>query len=193
MEFGPRSLGGRSILGDPRSADTQTTMNLKIKYRESFRPFAPSVLRESMGDFFDLETDSPYMLLVAPVNENRRLPFERDPDSEDMLEMVRTPRSDIPAITHIDYSARIQSVDGVDHNFYHRILTHFERLTGFGVLVNTSFNVRGEPIVCSPEDAYRCFQRTAMDALILEDCLLLKAEQPEAPDDESWKDEYELD
>jgi carbamoyltransferase len=193
MEFGPRSLGGRSILGDPRSADTQTVMNLKIKYRESFRPFAPSVLRERMLDFFDLDVESPYMLLVAPVKKDRCLPFERDPESEDLLAMVRAPRSDIPAVTHIDYSARVQSVDGIDHPFYHRILSDFESLTGFGVLVNTSFNVRGEPIVCSPQDAYRCFQRTAMDALILENCLLLKDEQPEIPEDDSWKEEYELD
>jgi len=130
---------------------------------------------------------------VAPVQGERCLPFERHPDSEDLLAMVRAARSDIPAVTHVDYSARVQSVDGVDHPFYHAILSNFERLTGFGVLVNTSFNVRGEPIVCSPEDAYRCFQRTAMDALVLEDCLLLKEEQPEMPDDDSWKEEYELD
>ncbi len=193
MEFGPRSLGARSILGDPRSVDTQTVMNLKIKYRESFRPFAPSVLRERVKDFFELGTDSPYMLLVAPVNEERRLPFERDLESDDLLKMVKTPRSDIPAVTHVDNSARIQTVDAHDNAFYHQIISEFENLTGIGVVVNTSFNVRGEPIVCTPEDAYRCFMRTEMDALILEDCLLLKAEQPEVPDDDSWKAEYELD
>ena len=193
MEFGPRALGGRTIIGDPRNVETQTVMNLKIKYRESFRPFAPSVLHERVSDFFELDSESPYMLLVAPVKKERCLPFDLDMESEDLLEMVRTPRSDIPAITHVDYSARVQSVDGRDHPFYYKIISEFEKRTGVAVVVNTSFNVRGEPIVCTPEDSYRCFMRTEMDALILEDCLLLKEEQPEVPEDDSWKVEYELD
>jgi carbamoyltransferase len=196
MEFGPRSLGGRSILGDPRRADTQTVMNLKIKYRESFRPFAPSVLAERCGEYFEIEGESPYMLLVAPVTQTRRLPFDRsgfDAGDDDMLAMVRQPRSDIPAITHVDYSARVQTVRIEDQPEYYAILAAFERRTGCAVLVNTSFNVRGEPIVCSPQDAYRCFMRTEMDLLVLEDCLLWKEKQPEIERDESWRQEYELD
>jgi carbamoyltransferase len=197
MEFGPRSLGARSILGDPRNPDTQETMNLKIKYRESFRPFAPSVLVERTQDYFDLDDESPYMLLVAPVKDERReaagrLGF-RDADDEDMLPVVRQVRSDIPAVTHVDYSARVQTVHPEDNPEYHEVIAEFERLTGYGVIVNTSFNVRGEPIVCSPHDAYRCFMRTEMDMLILEDCVLRKEDQPEAPKDDSWRQEYELD
>jgi carbamoyltransferase len=196
MEFGPRSLGARSILGDPRRAETQVQMNLKIKYRESFRPFAPSVIRERSPDYFDLDVESPYMLLVAPVRPERRLapaPPEPGGDPEDLLAVVRQARSDVPAITHVDYSARVQTVGPDEQPFFRAILEGFERRTGCPVLVNTSFNVRGEPIVCTPEDAYRCFMRTEMDVLVLEDFLLFKKDQPKSDDDESWRQEYELD
>ena len=196
MEFGPRSLGARSILGNPMDPDTQSRMNLKIKYRESFRPFAPSVLQEVCSEYFELDRESPYMLLVAPVREERR----RDMDwsafrsgADDLLPLVNQPRSDIPAVTHVDYSARVQTVHERDHPDYHRLLRAFRDLTGCGVVVNTSFNVRGEPIVCTPEDAYRCFMRTDMDVLVLEDCVLRKQDQPALPDDGAWKQEYELD
>ena len=195
MEFGPRALGGRSILGNPMRADTQTIMNLKIKYRESFRPFAPSVMHDRCAKYFELDEESPYMLLVAPVREERRLPFDlRELDtSEDMLPIISRPRSDIPAVTHVDYSARVQTVHPDDHPDYYAIIAAFEKLTGCGVIVNTSFNVRGEPIVCTPQDAYRCFMRTEMDLLVLEDCFVWKEKQPQAAKDESWKTEYELD
>jgi len=193
MEFGPRALGARSILGDPRSPDTQTVMNLKIKYRESFRPFAPSVLRERVTDFFDFDDDSPYMLQVAPVTEKRRLTINNSSKKDDLLSIVSKTRSDIPAVTHVDYSARIQTVDAQYNTFYYSIIKEFEKLTGIGLIVNTSFNVRSEPIVCSPEDAYRCFMRTEMDALVLEECLLLKEKQPKILGDQAWKQEYELD
>ncbi|MBK7949409.1 MAG: carbamoyltransferase [Deltaproteobacteria bacterium] len=196
MEFGPRSLGGRSILGDPRRADTQTVMNLKIKYRESFRPFAPSVLEERCGDYFAIDAESPYMLLVAPVREELRKPFEL-PAAElgdtDLLEHVRRERSSIPAVTHVDYSARVQTVSRDVAPDYHAVIEAFAEKTGCPVVVNTSFNVRGEPIVCTPEDAYRCFMRTEMDMLVLDDCILEKSKQPAAPKDESWRQEYELD
>ncbi len=193
MEFGPRALGARSILGDPRRADTQQTMNLKIKYRESFRPFAPSVLRERVSEYFELDCDSPYMLLVAPVRGERCLPMRRPVHElgEDMLQIVNEARSDVPAITHVDYSARIQTVRQEDHPEYHRLIEAFRRRTGCGVIVNTSFNVRGEPIVCTPQDAYRCFMRTEMDALVLEDCVLHKAQQPAFHDDEDWRQAYD--
>ena len=198
MEFGPRALGARSILGDPRQAETQVAMNLKIKFRESFRPFAPSVLAERTADYFDIDcgVESPYMLLVAPVREERRLSMETgafDHGDDDMLSLVRQPRSDIPAVTHIDYSARLQTVGPREHPDYHAVIQAFERRTGCPVIVNTSFNVRGEPIVCSPDDAYRCFMRTGLDLLVLEDSLLWKDEQPEFPDDGSWRKTYELD
>jgi carbamoyltransferase len=193
MEFGPRALGGRSILGDPRRADTQSVMNLKIKYRESFRPFAPSVLAEKCSEYFDLESSSPYMLMVAPVRADRRTTSYGRKSGEDLLEIVNTPRSDIPAVTHVDHSARIQTVHRETNSVFYAIIEEFERLTGFGVVVNTSFNVRGEPIACTPQDAYRCFMRTEMDLLVLEDCILIKGEQPAADRDESWKQEYELD
>jgi carbamoyltransferase len=196
MEFGPRSLGGRSVLGDPRNPETQVVMNLKIKYRESFRPFAPSVLEERAGEYFDLDSESPYMLLVAPVREERRTAFDResfDSGDDDLLQMVRQARSDVPAITHVDYSARVQTVGHENQPDYRAVLEAFERRTGCSVLVNTSFNVRGEPIVCTPEDAYRCFMRTDMDLLVLGDCLLEKTKQEPIPDDESWRTEYELD
>jgi carbamoyltransferase len=196
MEFGPRSLGARSILGDPRNPATQAVMNLKIKYRESFRPFAPSVLREKCAEYFELDGDSPYMLLVAPVDQARRRPMDRaafDGGDDDMMAVLNQPRSDIPAVTHVDYSARVQTVDRATHPEFYDLIAAFERLTGYPVLVNTSFNVRGEPIVCSPQDAYRCFMRTEMDLLVLEDALLWRSEQPPLPDDEDWRKTYELD
>jgi carbamoyltransferase len=194
MEFGPRALGARSILGDPRRADTQTTMNIKIKFRESFRPFAPAVLAEKAAEHFELEGDSPYMLLVAAVKKDRQLPMARTiDDGEDMLQIVCQPRSDIPAVTHVDYSARIQTVQANEGNNFHQVLEAFHAKTGCPVVVNTSFNVRGEPIVCSPQDAYRCFMRTEMDLLVLEDCLVWKHDQPAMTGDDDWRSEYELD
>jgi carbamoyltransferase len=193
MEFGPRSLGARSILGDPRAASTQSRMNLKIKFRESFRPFAPIVLRNRAPEYFELDSDSPYMLLVAPMREERRLVPDAVSDPDDMLQVVNSVRSDVPAITHVDYSARIQTVtEGVNPRMF-SVLKAFESLTGCPLLVNTSFNVRGEPIVCTPEDAYRCFLRTEIDALVLGDYILYRTEQAAIETDESWKKEYELD
>lgn len=192
MEFGPRALGARSILGDPRRADTQTVMNLKIKYRESFRPFAPSVLEEKSAEYFDLDRPSPYMLLVAGVNEKRRLPMPEG-NHIDMMKRLNTKRSDIPAVTHLDYSARIQSVSSETKPDYHAVISAFEELTGCAVVVNTSFNVRGEPIICTPTDAYRCFMRTEMDVLVIENCMLFKEEQPVWEEGEAWRDELELD
>lgn len=193
MEFGPRALGGRSIIGDARSPKMQSVMNLKIKYRESFRPFAPSVLRERVNDYFELEVDSPYMLLVAPVLEKRRREMTREEQSLWGIDLLNVPRSDIPAVTHVDYSARIQTVHQETNPRYYRLLKAFDRKTGCGVLVNTSFNVRGEPIVCTPEDAYRCFMRTEMDVLVLEDCILYKTQQKPLVGDTDWKKEFELD
>ena len=193
MEFGPRSLGARSILGDPRSASTQSRMNLKIKFRESFRPFAPIVLRERVSDYFELDCDSPYMLLVAPVKEEHRLHPKPAADTEDMLQIVNAVRSDVPAITHVDFSARVQTVtEGVNPRMY-SVLKAFDSLTGCPVLVNTSFNVRGEPIVCTPQDAYRCFLRTEMDALVLGNHILYRGDQPPIEADDSWKKEFALD
>jgi carbamoyltransferase len=193
MEFGPRALGGRSILGDPRSHRMQSVMNLKIKYRESFRPFAPSVLGERVADYFALDRASPYMLLVAPVSEPRRIPMTEAEQALFGIDKLHVPRSELPAITHVDYSARIQTVHAATNPRYHALLSAFAAQTGCPVLVNTSFNVRGEPIVCTPEDAYRCFMRTEMDDLVLEQCLLSKAEQPAWAQDDSWKTEFELD
>lgn len=177
MEFGPRALGGRSILGDARSPKMQTQMNLKIKYRESFRPFAPSVLREKVSDYFELETDSPYMLLVAPVRENLRVEMTESEQKLFGIEKLNLRRSVIPAVTHIDYSARIQTVSSEESPAYHGLISAFDDLTGCPIVVNTSFNVRGEPIVCSPQDAYRCFMKTEMDFLVMEDILLDKQSQ----------------
>jgi carbamoyltransferase len=193
MEFGPRALGGRSILGDARSAKMQSVMNLKIKYRESFRPFAPSVLRERVSDYFELHSDSPYMLIVAPVKEKRRRPMSQTQKGLWGIELLNVPRSDIPAVTHLDYSARVQTIHEETNSRYYKLLKAFEAQTGYAVLVNTSFNVRGEPIVCTPEDAYRCFMRTEMDLLVLENCVLYKAEQPRLEGDSDWKKEFELD
>jgi len=193
MEFGPRALGGRSILGDPRSEKMQSVMNLKIKYRESFRPFAPSVLRERVSDYFDMDTDSPYMLLVAPVVDHRRVALQSDQEKLWGIELLNVPKSDIPAVTHVDYSARVQTVTASTNPRYYQLLQAFQEKTGCGVLINTSFNVRGEPIVCTPEDAYRCFMRTEMDVLVLENCVLLKEQQKPVVKDTSWMNEFELD
>ncbi|MEE9391164.1 MAG: carbamoyltransferase N-terminal domain-containing protein [Planctomycetota bacterium] len=191
LEFGPRALGNRSILADPRDPESQVKLNLKIKYRESFRPFAPTVLAEKVGEYFEIDCESPHMLLVAPVSSSRRMPFELDRSCEDLMEQVRLPRSDVPAITHVDYSARVQTVRREDNESYYDIIREFEKLTGFGVVVNTSFNVRGEPIVCSPYDAFRCFMRTEMDALMLGPYLLLKEEQGEWPEPKGHIEEEE--
>ncbi|MBA7474700.1 Decarbamoylnovobiocin carbamoyltransferase [subsurface metagenome] len=191
-EFGPRSLGARSILGDARSAATQSTMNLKIKFRESFRPFAPSVLEERCSSYFDLASESPYMLLVAPVREHLRT-AAAEICGDDLIPIVNQVRSSIPAVTHVDYSARVQTVGKLEKPDYHDVLREFERLTGTPVIVNTSFNVRGEPIVHSPQDAYRCFMRTDIDLLVLENCLLRKQQQPPFQERGDWRREYELD
>jgi carbamoyltransferase len=193
MEFGPRALGARSIIGDPRNPQMQSVMNLKIKYRESFRPFAPSVLRERVSDYFEMDTDSPYMLLVAPVQESRRIPMTKEQQALWGINLLNVPRSDIPAITHVDCSARIQTVDKKTNPKYYELLKTFEARTGCGVIVNTSFNVRSEPIVCTPEEAYRCFMRTQIDTLVMENFLLKKADQKPLTDDTNWQDEFELD
>jgi carbamoyltransferase len=193
MEFGPRALGNRSILGDPRSPRMQSIMNLKIKYRESFRPFAPSVLEERIPDFFDLDRPSPYMLLVAQVKEARCNPAQGDERDLPLVEWVNRPRSDVPAVTHVDHSARIQSVSRETNPRYWELIEAFEERTGYGILINTSFNVRGEPIVCTPEDAYRCFMRTEMDVLVLESFLLEKRRQPGWEEKENWRESFALD
>lgn len=196
MEFGPRALGARSILGDPRDPETQTVMNVKIKFRESFRPFAPSVLAERVSDYFEMEGESPYMLLVAPVQEARRRPFDlaaMRETTDDLSDVVKQPRSDIPAVTHVDYSARVQTVNREDKPDYYAVIDAFRALTGCGVVVNTSFNVRGEPIVCTPDDAYACFMRTEMDLLVMEDFLLWKERQPAMEDAVKGRDGYEAD
>jgi carbamoyltransferase len=192
MEFGPRALGARSILGDPRRSDIQSVMNLKIKYRESFRPFAPSVLEEKVSKYFDTDRESPYMLLVAKVRKERCLP-QPSRDGLPMLERLKAKRSDIPAVTHLDYSARLQTVNKRDKPDYHEVISEFENLTGCAVVVNTSFNVRGEPIVCTPEDAYRCFMRTEMDVLVIENFILFKEEQPLWKEGKEWRNDLILD
>ncbi|WP_445247475.1 carbamoyltransferase family protein [Microcoleus sp. OTE_8_concoct_300] len=193
MEFGPRALGGRSIVGDPRSAKMQSVMNLKIKYRESFRPFAPSILAERVADYFEIDHSSPYMLLVAPVKASLRIPMTAEQEQLFGIEKLNIPRSEIPAVTHVDYSARIQTVHKETNPRYYDLISHFEARSGCSILVNTSFNVRGEPIVCTPEDAYRCFMRTEMDYLVLENYLLPKSEQIPWKQDDAWKNEFELD
>lgn len=180
MEFGPRALGARSIIADPRSPAMQKTLNLKVKYRESFRPFAPSVLREDVSEWFDLDDDSPYMLLVATVKERHRLAMAADDQRLFGIDNLNVPRSDIPAVTHVDYSARIQTVHAKTHRRFHALLSRFKAATGCPVLVNTSFNVRGEPIVCTPEDAFRCFMGTGIDTLAIGNCILRKEEQNSA-------------
>jgi len=193
MEFGPRALGGRSILGDPRSEKMQSVMNLKIKYRESFRPFAPAVLAEDAGEYFELDRPSPYMLIVAPLRESLRIPISDEQQRLFGIQRLQVKRSQVPAITHVDYSARVQTVHSESNPRFHALLERFKARTGCSLLVNTSFNVRGEPIVCTPEDAYRCFMRTEMDYLVVEDFLLAKADQPRQEKDDSWKAEFELD
>jgi carbamoyltransferase len=193
MEFGPRALGNRSILGDPRNPRMQSVMNLKIKYRESFRPFAPAVLAERVSDYFQLDRPSPYMALVAEVRENLRAAPEPGDERLFGIAKLHRLRSSIPAVTHVDYSARIQTVHHETNPRFHRLLSRFEALTGCGVLVNTSFNVRGEPIVCTPEDAYRCFINTEMDYLAAGDYLIAKAEQPVRPRDDAWRRQFAMD
>jgi carbamoyltransferase len=193
MEFGPRALGSRSILGDARSPAMQSKMNLKIKYRESFRPFAPVVLREKVQDYFELDCESPYMLLVADVKEEHRIAMTEEQQNLFGIDKLHVPRSNIPAITHVDYSARVQTVDRETNPRYYDLLKAFEEKSGCAVLVNTSFNVRGEPIVCTPQDAYRCFMRTEMDYLVLGNCLLDKTRQPELREDSDWRKEFALD
>jgi len=195
MEFGPRALGGRSIVGDARSPKMQSVMNLKIKFRESFRPFAPAVLRERVHEWFELDGDSPYMLLVADVQPRHRLPKPAGGVVDGLwgIEQLNVPRSDVPAITHVDYSARIQTVRRETNPDYYDIINAFYRKTGCPVIVNTSFNVRGEPIVCTPEDAYRCFMRTNMDVLVLENFILEKAEQAPIAENQAWREEFVLD
>lgn len=191
MEFGPRALGARSIIGDARSRQMQTTMNVKIKFRESFRPFAPSVLREKVSEWFEMDADSPYMLLVAPVNQSRRMRISES--GAKGLEKLKEIRSSVPAITHVDFSARVQTVHRDDNPVYHRLIETFFEKTGCPVIVNTSFNVRGEPIVCTPEDAYRCFCRTNMDYLVLGSYVIDKKDQDLPPPDDTWMKEFELD
>jgi len=193
MEFGPRALGGRSIIGDPRSPAMQSVMNLKIKYRESFRPFAPSVLREHVAEWFDLDYDSPYMLLVADVLESHRRKLTDEEEKLWGIDKLNVKRSEIPAVTHVDYSARIQTVRRETNPLYWEIIEAFRELTGCPLIVNTSFNVRGEPIVCTPEDSYRCFMRTEMDFLVLENYVLDKQEQPVLEEKEDWRKEFRLD
>jgi carbamoyltransferase len=193
MEFGPRALGNRSIIGDARSPAMQSTLNLKIKYRESFRPFAPSCLEERIGDYFEIDRPSPYMLLVAQVKADRCKAPEGDEIDLDEIQRVNRPRSDVPAITHVDYSARIQSVSRKTNPQYWEIIKAFEDLTGYGIIINTSFNVRGEPIVCTPRDAYRCFMRTEMDYLVLGNLLLEKIKQPAWDQSDHWREEFPQD
>jgi carbamoyltransferase len=192
MEFGPRALGHRSIIGDARSPTMQSTMNLKIKYRESFRPFAPAVLAERAAEYFGIDVESPYMMLVAGVRDELHTNGS-GAHAEDLREWVNEVRSGIPAVTHVDHSARLQTVSREQSPEFHSILSAFDALTGCPVMINTSFNVRGEPIVCTPEDAYRCFMRTEMDHLVLGSHLLDKADQPEWTEDARWQEDYILD
>lgn len=193
MEYGPRALGNRSIIGDPRNTKMQSIMNLKIKYRESFRPFAPSVLRERVGDYFELNTDSPYMLLVASVKKEHIRQMTKEQEELFGIEKLNVVRSTIPAVTHIDYSARVQTVHPDTNPRYYSLIKEFEKLTGCPVLINTSFNVRGEPIVCTVQDSYRCFMRCEMDYLVVDNFLLDKKAQPKQEQDDSWKKEFVLD
>ena len=193
MEFGPRALGNRSILGDARSPKMQKKMNLKIKYRESFRPFAPTILAERISDYFEIDRESPYMLLVDQVKQEKQIPMKDHEDGFFGLEKLNVVRSNVPAITHVDYSARIQSVNADDNPRYHQLIKRFEEKTGCPMIVNTSFNVRGEPIVESPLDAYKCFMRTEMDYLVMGDVILEKKKQPEFIDDIDWMEKFELD
>ena len=193
MEFGPRALGNRSILGDARNPEMQKKLNLKIKYREGFRPFAPSVLEEEVATYFDLDRESPYMLLVAPIREDKKIPLPERYHEKALYDRLYFLRSDLPAITHIDYSARVQSVSRETNPRYWQLIDQFKRLTSYGVIVNTSFNVRGEPIVCTPSDAYRCFMRTEMDFLVVGNYLLDKKDQPKMSENGDWRKEFKLD
>jgi len=193
MEFGPRALGSRTIIGDARSSDMQKTMNLKIKFRESFRPFAPSIRAENISDYFEIDRESPYMLLVANVQKNKQVKMSEEQNSYFGLEKLNVVRSEVPAVTHVDYSARIQSVNKETNPRYHQMLTKFNEKYGCSVIVNTSFNVRGEPIVCTPKDAYLCFMRTEMDYLIIGNYLLDKTQQKPLIGDSDWQSEFELD
>jgi carbamoyltransferase len=192
MEFGPRSLGGRSILGDPRSEKMQKTLNLKVKYRESFRPFAPSILREDVSDWFEANYDSPYMLLVDYVKKDKRIEMTKEEESLFGIDKLNIKRSNIPAVTHVDYSARIQTVHKETNPKYHALITKFKEKTRCSVVVNTSFNVRGEPIVCTPEDAFKCFMGTELDLLVVGNCVLNKNLQDNKLI-KSYKDKYDLD
>jgi carbamoyltransferase len=192
MEFGPRALGARSILGDPRSPAMQKMLNLKVKYRESFRPFAPSVLREDVAEWFDLNVDSPYMLLVAPVKDNHRRSMSEAEQALFGIDKLNVPRSTIPAVTHVDYSARVQTVHADTNPRFHALLSEFKARTGCPVLINTSFNVRGEPIVCTPEDAFRCFMGSDIEMLVVGNCILRKEDQNPALRLD-YKDSFELD
>ncbi len=193
MEFGPRALGSRTIIGDARSPKMQATMNIKIKFREGFRPFAPSVLYEKVSDYFEIEKESPYMLLTADVKKERRIPMTNEEQKKWGIEKLNVVRSDIPAITHVDYSARLQTVHKETNPRYHKLISKFEEKTGCAVIINTSFNVRGEPIVCTPKDAYKCFMRTDMDFLVLGNYILSKADQKPLENDSDWKKEFVLD
>jgi carbamoyltransferase len=193
MEFGPRSLGGRSILGDPRSEKMQKILNLKVKYRESFRPFAPSILWEDVSEWFELNCISPYMLLVDRVKKDKCIDMTKKEKALFGIDKLNIKRSSIPAVTHVDYSARIQTVHKETNPKYHKLITKFKEKTGFPVIINTSFNVRGEPIVCSPEDSYKCFMRADIDMLVINNCVLYKKDQPHFSDKENWKEEFKLD
>ena len=193
LEFGPRALGARSIIGDARNPEMQSRMNLKIKYRESFRPFAPTVLKEEVREWFDLNKESPYMLLVAPVKEDKRIRVDNSRNRLQGLDKLKINRSVIPAITHVDYSARIQTIKKEDHPLYYDTINAFYKKTGCPVIINTSFNVRGEPLVCAPEDAFKCFMRTEMDYLIIGSFLLDKKEQKLLEKDIQWQKVFELD
>lgn len=193
MEFGPRALGGRSIIGDPRSKKMQSIMNLKIKYRESFRPFAPAIKAEKVSEWFEHNSSSPYMLMVAHVKKEKCFEISEQEKQLFGIDKLNVPRSEIPAVTHVDYSARIQTVHKSTNSRFYELLDHFDRLTGCPILVNTSFNVRGEPIVCTVEDAYRCFMRTEMDYLAIENVILSKKDQPVWNEVEKWQEEFDLD
>jgi carbamoyltransferase len=193
MEFGPRALGSRSILGDARNPEMQKKLNLKIKYREGFRPFAPSVLAHKAADYFEIEHDSPYMLIVAPVKEERRKQLPANYHSLSLWDRLYHERSDIQSVTHLDFSARIQTVHPETNPRYHSLISAFERQTGYGLVVNTSFNVRGEPIVCTPYDSYRCFMSTEMDYLVVEEFVYCKTEQPDWENREKWMVKFKMD
>lgn len=193
MEFGPRALGARSIIGDARSREMQSVMNLKIKFRESFRPFAPTILREKVSEYFEMDTDSPYMLLVSPVRQEKRITMTGEQENLFGIDKLKVARSEIPAVTHVDYSARIQTVKETEHPLYYALIKKFYEKTGCPVIINTSFNVRGEPIVCRPQEAYKCFMRTNMDYLVLGNFLLDKTQQAALKQDTDWKDEFEPD